>query len=177
MFANRMGKIKMVVIAKNVSRLKGIFSTVFYQFNMSSNQENTKWVKYLVKTTDSLADKLHSTAVDTCFTQFCQNLNWLPFEVFIRLDNYSSTFDSLIEHEKSSSCHRGTNKLPCLVEIVCLGVPQSLQSFVNLRTSNNAKKEACSENPALYLSCCGCCLLRSSIRLKEITQFLRIHLR
>jgi len=40
MFANKMGEIKMILIAKNVSQLKGIFSTVckfdIHMFYMSS---------------------------------------------------------------------------------------------------------------------------------------------
>jgi len=86
------------------------------------------------------------------------------------------------EHEKSSSCHQRNKQaaLP-LRNIFCLEVPQSFQSFVELTASGNVKnrteKWPYSETPALYLCCCGYWLLRSSTRLKEIIQFLRIRLR
>ena len=137
--------------------------------------------KYLVKT-DSLADKLRSTAV-------LLNL-WHLFHTVLSEFKLTSSrslypvrqlfFDSLIEHEKSSSCHQ-RNKQTALPRRNSLPwgstVVREFRKAKDIKQSAQLKKQACSQNPALYLSCCGCWLFRSSIRLKEITQFLRIHLR
>ena len=168
-----------------MSRDKREFSRLCFMFNMSSNQENTKWVKILSKNNRLLR---RQTPFNRCFiklvTLVLHNSVRIRIdsllEVFIRLDNYSPTFDSLIEHEKSSSCHH-RNKQTALPRRNSLpwgsAVVTEFREAKDIRQSEQLKKQACSENPALYLSCCGCWLFRSSIRLKEITQFLRIHLR
>lgn len=90
-----------------------------------------------------MGNRLCDNICDSCFLQFCQNSNclshWLSLSFFsLWEDNYSFTFDSLLEHEKFSSAIRKTNKLSvssldCF--FFCLGV-QSSQSFVKLRTSH-----------------------------------------
>ena len=132
--------------------------------------------------TDPLADKLRSTAVLLNLWQlFYTDLS--EFELTFSRSLYPVRqlfFDSLIEHEKSSSCHQ-RNKQTALPRRNSLpwgsAVVTEFREAKDIKQSEQLKKQACSENPALYFSCCGCWLFRSSIRLKEITQFLRIHLR
>ena len=168
-----------------MSRDKREFSRLCFMFNMSSNQENTKWVKILSKNNRFLS---RQTPLNRCFIKLVTlvshnsvriRIDFL-LEVFIRLDSYSSTFDRLVEHEKSSSCHQ-RNKQTALPRRNILprdsAVVIEFREAKDIKQSEQLKKQACSENLTLYLSCCGCWLFRSAIRLKQITQFLQIHLR
>ena len=164
-----------------------MFKFDLHVFDMSSNQENAKWVKILSKTNRLLSrqtpfNRCPIKLVTLVSDNYCQNSNWLSSrslypvrQLFFNLWQFNRTWKIFqLPSEEQTNCSV-SSKYFLLVFHSRYRVSWGLE---DIKYREQLKNQAwCSENPALYLSCCGCWLFHSSIRLKEITQFLRIHLR